>query len=102
MTTLRRKSMRINRRLTILVVSLVLALTIVSTRHNADSGTCSGQTTTLPFTDVAGSIFFCNIAQAYFSGLTNGTTPTTYSPHDAVLRDQMAAFITRTQDSALR
>ena len=57
---------------------------------------------TLPFTDVMGNIFFCQIAEAYFSGLTNGTTPTTYSPSDPVLRDQMAAFVTRTQDSALR
>jgi hypothetical protein len=58
--------------------------------------------TTLPFTDVLGNIFFCPIAEAFFSGLTNGTTPTTYSPNDFVLRDQMAAFTTRTQDSALR
>jgi len=57
--------------------------------------------TTLPFTDVMGNIFFCSIAEAYFSGLTNGTTPTTYSPNDFVRRDQMAAFTTRTQDSAL-
>jgi hypothetical protein len=49
-----------------------------------------------------GNIFFCQIAEAFFSGLTNGTTPTTYSPSDSVPREQMAAFITRTQDSALR
>ncbi len=46
----------------------------------ADTGTCGGAMVTLPFTDVAGNIFFCQIAEAYFSGLTNGTTPTTYSP----------------------
>jgi hypothetical protein len=57
---------------------------------------------TLPFTDVGSSIFFCQTAEAYFSGLTNGTSPTTYSPSNPVTRDQMAAFITRTQDSALR
>ena len=57
---------------------------------------------TVPFTDVAGNIFFCSIAEAYFSGLTNGTTSTTYSPSQNVTREQMAAFITRTQDSALR
>jgi hypothetical protein len=57
---------------------------------------------TLPFTDVSGNIFFCQIAEAYFSGLTLGTTPTTYGPDDSVRRDQMAAFVTRTQDSALR
>jgi hypothetical protein len=58
--------------------------------------------TTLPFTDVMSNIFFCQIAEAFFSGLTNGTTPTTYNPNDFVPRDQMAAFTTRTQDSALR
>lgn len=61
-----------------------------------------GVSVTLPFTDVGSSIFFCQIAEAYFSGLTNGTSATTYSPTDPVPREQMAAFITRTQDSALR
>src|SRR5262249_16391105 len=67
-----------------------------------DTGTCGGATTTLPFTDVMGNIFFCQIAEAHLSGLTKGTTPTTYSPDDFVRRDQMSAFTTRTQDSALR
>jgi hypothetical protein len=85
----------------------ILSLTIVvllltSGRLRADTGTCGGAMTTLPFTDVMGNIFFCQIAEAYFSGLTNGTTPTTYSPDDFVRRDQMSAFVTRTQDSALR
>src|SRR5262244_2086872 len=85
----------------------ILCLTIVvimmaSKQMPADTGTCGGAMTTLPFTDVMGNIFFCQIAEAFFSGLTNGTTPTTYSPLDNVPREQMAAFITRTQDSALR
>jgi hypothetical protein len=71
------------------------------TRLPADTGTCGGAMATLPFTDVSSNFFFCQIAEAYFSGLTNGTTPTTYSPNDFVRRDQMAAFTTRTQDSAL-
>jgi hypothetical protein len=69
----------------------ILALTIVvllmtSSRLPADTDTCGGAMTTLPFTDVMGNIFFCQIAEAYFSGLTNGTTPTTYSPNDFVRR----------------
>src|SRR6478736_7448460 len=80
----------------------VLVLLLTSTRLPADTGTCGGATVTLPFTDVMGNLFFCQIAEAYFSGLTNGTTPTTYSPSDSVPREQMAAFVTRTQDSALR
>src|SRR5262249_38642628 len=36
------------------------------------------------------------------SGLTNGTSATTYSPGNNVTREQMAAFITRTLDQSLR
>jgi hypothetical protein len=87
--------------------AVILSLTIVvvlmaSKRMPADIGACGGTVTTLPFTDVMGNIFFCSIAEAYFSGLTNGTTPTTYDPSGVVLRDQMAAFTTRTQDAALK
>jgi hypothetical protein len=83
-------------------VSDILVLLLTSTRLPADTGMCGDAMITVPFTDVMGSIFFCSIAEAYFSGLTNGTTPTTYSPSNPVTRDQMAAFVTRTQDSALR
>jgi hypothetical protein len=85
-----------------LIVALAAIITTASTHLRADTGTCSGQMITVPFTDVAGNTFFCSIAEAYFSGLTNGTSPTTYSPSQNVPRDQMAAFITRTQDSVLR
>jgi DNA-binding beta-propeller fold protein YncE len=85
-----------------LLASFVVGLTLISSRLRADTGTCGGATTTLPFTDVMSSPFFCQIAEAFFSGLTNGTSPTTYSPSSPVPREQMAAFITRTQDSALR
>src|SRR5215470_15033798 len=85
-----------------LFITLIIVLTIVSTRHRADTGACGGQTITVPFTDVMGSQFFCQIAEAFFSGLANGTSATTYNPSGNVTRDQMAAFITRTQDSALR
>jgi hypothetical protein len=97
--------MKINHRSTYraaLVIALMLFITIASGHLRADSGSCGGDTTTLPFTDVAGSIFFCSIAEAYFSALTNGTTPTTYSPGSNVTRDQMAAFITRTMDQSLK
>jgi hypothetical protein len=86
----------------LVLASTVIVLALTPNRLPADTGTCGGVTITLPFTDVAGNLFFCQIAEAFFSGLTNGTTPTTYSPSANVPRDQMAAFITRTQDSALR
>src|SRR5262245_60404817 len=94
---------RIRNRAMMLIVAM-LVITAASTQLKADqTGTCGGQTTTIPFDDVLpGNIFFCSIAEAFFSGLTNGTSPTTYSPSDPVPRQQMAAFITRTMDQSLR
>jgi DNA-binding beta-propeller fold protein YncE len=87
----------------IALILVIAALTGASRLVKADTATCGGASTTLPFTDVPSSnVFFCAIAEAYFSGLTNGTSPTTYSPSDTVSREQMAAFVTRTQDSALK
>jgi len=85
------------------ILALTMAvLVLASSRLPADTGTCGGATATLPFTDVAGNVFFCQIAEAFFSGLTNGTSPATFSPSNNVTREQMAAFITRTQDAGLR
>jgi S-layer family protein len=83
--------------------ALIVILTIASAQLRADTGTCGGASTTLPFTDVPSSnIFFCSIASAYFSGLTNGTSATTFNPSGTVSREQMAAFVTRTLDQSLR
>jgi hypothetical protein len=82
---------------------LIALLTFTSVRLNADTATCGGGTVTLPFTDVpAANVFFCSIAEAFFAGLSNGTTATTYSPSANVTRDQMAAFTTRTMEESIR
>jgi len=82
---------------------LITTLVTLSTTMRADTGTCGGQSITLPFTDVpGGNIFFCSIAEAFFAGLTNGTSPTTYGPSANVPREQMAAFVTRTMDQSLK
>jgi hypothetical protein len=86
----------------LVLLSLVASLTVLSSQIKADTGTCGGTSVTLPFTDVMGNPFFCQIAAAYFSGLTNGTTATTYSPGQTVTREQMAAFTTRTLDQSLK
>jgi hypothetical protein len=86
----------------LLLISLMASLTILSSRMQADTGNCGGVTITLPFTDVMGNAFLCQIAGAYFSGLTNGTTATTFSPTQNVTREQMAAFTTRTLDQSLK
>lgn len=85
------------------ILFLIVGLATISVRLKADTGTCGGQMITLPFGDVAaGNVFFCSIAEAYFSALTNGTAPGAYSPGANVPREQMAAFITRTMDQSLR
>ena len=48
--------------------SLVMGLMLSSARHYADTGTCGGQMVTLPFNDVMSSLFFCQIAEAFFLG----------------------------------
>jgi S-layer homology domain len=87
------------------VVVLAAILIIASTRLRAETGATGsfgGANVTVPFTDVPATNISCSIAAAYFSGLTNGTTATTYSPATAVSREQMAAFITRTLYQSLR
>jgi len=88
-------------RLFLLLLAIAVAIT-ASVRLKADSGTCNGVLVTVPFTDVSGNAFFCQIAGAFFSGLTNGTSATTYDPGSVVTRDQMAAFTTRTLDQSLK
>jgi DNA-binding beta-propeller fold protein YncE len=85
-----------------LLIAMALLIVAASSQLRADSGTCSGAQVNLPFTDIQGNGFFCQIAAAYFSGLTNGTSATTYSPGAPVAREQMAAFVTRTLDQSLK
>jgi DNA-binding beta-propeller fold protein YncE len=56
----------------------------------------------LPFTDLGSETMFCaSIAEAYYTGITAGTSATTFSPNDNLTRAQGAAFATRTLDAAL-
>ena len=87
----------------LLLAAGVIALSLLSSQMRADTGTCNGASITLPFTDVPSSNgFFCAIASAYVTGLTNGTSATTYAPSANVPREQMAAFVTRTLDQSLK
>ena len=86
----------------LLVISMMMTLSGAVSLLRADNGTCNGANVTLPFADVASSGFFCQIAEAYFAGLTSGTSATTFGPGNNVTREQMAAFITRTLDQSLR
>jgi DNA-binding beta-propeller fold protein YncE len=56
----------------------------------------------LPFMDLGSEPGFCAaIAEAYYTGITHGTSPTTFSPAANVTRDQAAALATRTLDASL-
>src|SRR5947207_302622 len=94
---------RLFRRGFALVVLMIVVVATTTRLQASQTGTCGTQSITIPFDDVLpGNPFFCAIAEAFFSGLTNGTTSTTYSPSAIVPREQMAAFVTRTLDQSLR
>ncbi|HKA37775.1 MAG TPA: S-layer homology domain-containing protein [Thermoanaerobaculia bacterium] len=55
-----------------------------------------------PFTDVAADVFCPFVLEIFYLGITTGTTATTYDPASNVSRLQMAAFLSRTVDGALK
>src|SRR5262249_11006624 len=55
-----------------------------------------------PFTDITDAAFCPFVLEIFYLGITTGTTPTTYDPASPVSRLQMAAFLSRTVDSALK
>src|SRR5215475_13594035 len=54
-----------------------------------------------PFTDFTDPAFCPFVLEIFYLGIRTGTTPTTYDPASPVSRLQMAAFLSRTVDSAL-
>ncbi len=53
-----------------------------------------------PFTDV--SVLFCPyVLEAYYTGITAGTSPTTFSPDVPITRGQAAVFTTKALNQAL-
>jgi hypothetical protein len=64
---------------------------------------CGGVDYPFPYTDVSGvGAAFCPpIMEAYVTGVSKGTTPTTFSPNETVTRVQMASFLQRSFDQGL-
>ena len=81
-------------RLAALLVALPLAILLGAA--TTLPGTCG------PFTDVAADVFCPFVLEIFYLGITTGTSATTYDPASLVNRLQMAAFLSRTVDSALR
>jgi DNA-binding beta-propeller fold protein YncE len=64
---------------------------------------CGGQNYPFPYTDVSavGAAFCPGIMEAYVTGVSKGTTPTTFSPNNIVTRVQMTTFLQRSLDQGL-
>jgi hypothetical protein len=64
---------------------------------------CGGTNYPFPYTDVSGvGAAFCpGIMEAFVTGVTKGTTPTTFSPDETVTRVQMTTFLQRSLDQGL-
>src|SRR5260370_2136128 len=69
----------------------------------AQATLCGGTVYPFPYTDVSGvGAPFCpGIMEAYVTGVTRGTTPTTFSPNETVARLQMTTFLQRSLDQRL-
>jgi hypothetical protein len=65
--------------------------------------TCGGTSYPFPYTDVSavGAPFCPGIMEAYVTGVSKGTTPTTFSPNQTVTRVQMTTFLQRSLDQGL-
>ena len=55
-----------------------------------------------PFADTAADAFCPFVLEVFYLGVTTGTTPATYDPAGNVTRLQMAAFLSRSVDGALK
>jgi hypothetical protein len=64
---------------------------------------CGGVLYPFPYTDVSavGAPFCPGIMEAYVTGVSRGTSPTTFSPNENVPRLQMTTFLQRSLDQGL-
>jgi hypothetical protein len=85
-----------------LLLGAVLSLAVAS-KTVAASEPCGTGSYPFPYTDVAsvGDPFCPGIMEAYVTGVSKGTTPTTFSPNNTVTRVQMTTFLQRSLDQGL-
>jgi hypothetical protein len=85
------------------ILALALAASVMSIAPAQAQEMCGGQNYPFPFTDVSGvGAPFCpGIMEAYVTGITKGTTATTFSPNLDVTRLQMTTFLQRSVDDVL-
>jgi hypothetical protein len=85
-----------------MLLAVALSLFVGATSAFA-SEPCGTGSYPFPYTDVASVTDpFCpGIMEAYVTGVSKGTTPTTFSPDDPVIRLQMTTFLQRSLDQGL-
>jgi hypothetical protein len=86
-----------------LVVAAGLGVASTLSIAPAQATLCGGANYPFPFTDVSavGAPFCPGIMEAYVTGVSKGTTPTTFSPNETVPRLQMTTFLQRSLDQGL-
>jgi hypothetical protein len=90
--------MKSNRRIParkLLVVSLLLLVVAAGGASSIPLTNCG------PFTDV-GTLLCPFVLELYYSGITAGTTSTTFSPNNNATRGQMAVFVAASLDRSLQ
>jgi DNA-binding beta-propeller fold protein YncE len=85
-----------------LLLGAILSVALASNTVAA-SEPCGTGSYPFPYTDVAGvgDPFCPGIMEAYVTGVSKGTTPTTFSPNNTVTRVQMTTFLQRSLDQGL-
>jgi hypothetical protein len=78
------------------VLAVLAAAAVLAGSAGAVLGACG------PFADVTDAAFCPFVLEIFTLGITTGTTPTTFDPSNTVTRLQMAAFLSRTVDGALK
>ena len=96
-----RASSTLSRAGTMVVLALAFALGGARPAH---ATACGSGNYPFPFTDVGGvaDTFCLGILEAYVTGISRGTTPTTFSPDALVPRVQMTTFLQRALDQGLK
>jgi DNA-binding beta-propeller fold protein YncE len=87
----------------LLLVAGIGVTTAVSIAPVQAQEMCGGVDYPFPYTDVSsvGAAFCPGIMEAYVTGVSKGTTPSTFSPNNTVTRVQMTTFLQRSLDQAL-
>jgi DNA-binding beta-propeller fold protein YncE len=98
------RCIRSSRRSSVWVLALGIGVAgAMGTAPSLAQEMCGGSPYPFPYADVSGvGPAFCpGIMEAYVTGVSKGTAPTTFSPNETVTRVQMTTFLQRSLDQGL-